>query len=191
MPVLLQSMPQLCSRPSLTHTFTGDSWTPTGESHGVTILFSCVLVPKGLLCPPRIYFPVLCKFWQLYGGVNGDLLQEDLCHTHTQSPCPCGRPLPTQTATEGTQTQFCFSLWGPCILVHTRFEPSEHLCWEWGLILNVNLPLLPSCWGSSFALGCGVSPHSRSSAYHLTGVFLILDMGYLHTAHPVKCSRRS
>ena len=25
--------------------------------------------------------PVLCKFWRLYGGVNGDLLQEGLCHT--------------------------------------------------------------------------------------------------------------
>ena len=25
--------------------------------------------------------PVLCKFWWLYGGVNGDLLQEGLCHT--------------------------------------------------------------------------------------------------------------
>ena len=25
--------------------------------------------------------PVLCKFWQLYGGVNGNLLQEGLCHT--------------------------------------------------------------------------------------------------------------
>ena len=47
-----------------------------------------------LLCPPRVYFPVLCKFWKLYGGVNGDLLQEDLCHTHSQSPCPCSRPLP-------------------------------------------------------------------------------------------------
>ena len=112
MPVLLQSMPQLCSRPSLTHTFTGDSQTPTGESRGVTIPFSWVLVPKVVLCPPRIYFPVLCKFWQLYGGVNGDLLQEDLCHTHTQSPCLCGRPLPTQTATGDTQTQFCFSLFG-------------------------------------------------------------------------------
>ena len=32
---------------------------------------------------------VLCKFWQLCGGVNGDLLQEVLCYTHvycTQSP---------------------------------------------------------------------------------------------------------
>jgi len=38
------------------------------------------------LCPPKVYFPVLCKFWQLYGGVNGDLQQEDLYHTHIQSP---------------------------------------------------------------------------------------------------------
>ena len=34
---------------------------------------------------------VLYKFWQLYGGVNDDLLQEGLCHTQvcfTQSPYP-------------------------------------------------------------------------------------------------------
>ena len=36
--------------------------------------------------------------------------------------------------------------------------------------------------GLSFALGHGVSPHSHSSAYHLTGVSLTLDMGYLLTA---------
>ena len=58
------------------------------------------------------------------------------------------------------------------------FEPSEHLWQVWGLILNAILPLLPSCWGFSFALGCGVSPHSHSSAYRLTGVSLTLDMGY-------------
>ena len=36
--------------------------------------------------------PVLCKLWQLCGGVNGDLLQEGLCHIQvycTHSPCPC------------------------------------------------------------------------------------------------------
>ena len=33
------------------------------------------------LCPPRFYSPVLCKFWQLSGGVNGNLLKESLCHT--------------------------------------------------------------------------------------------------------------
>ena len=35
--------------------------------------------------------PVLHKLWQLYDGINGDLLQEGLCHTqvcYTQSPCP-------------------------------------------------------------------------------------------------------
>ena len=37
------------------------------------------------------------------------------------------------------------------------FEPFEHLWWVWGLILNANLPLLPSFWGFSFALGCRVS----------------------------------
>ena len=27
----------------------------------------------------------LCKLWWLYGGVNGDLLQEGLCHTHQEA----------------------------------------------------------------------------------------------------------
>ena len=37
------------------------------------------------------------------------------------------------------------------------FEPSELLWWVWGLILNTTSPLLPSCWGFSFALGHRVS----------------------------------
>ena len=37
------------------------------------------------------------------------------------------------------------------------FEPSEHLWRVQCLILNVISPLLPSCWGFSFALGHGVS----------------------------------
>ena len=59
--------------------------------------------------------PVLCKFWQFYGGVNGDLLQEGLCHTQvccTQSPCPCGGPVLTCTSTGDTQTQFWLGLCG-------------------------------------------------------------------------------
>ena len=36
-------------------------------------------------------------------------------------------------------------------------EPSKCLWWVWDLILNGILPLLPSCWGFSFALGGGVS----------------------------------
>ena len=66
------------------------------------------------LCPARVCFPVLCKFWQLYAGVNGDLLQEALCHTQvcsTQSPCPCSSPLLICTSSGDTQTQFWLSLW--------------------------------------------------------------------------------
>ena len=56
------------------------------------------------------------------------------------------------------------SLWGLWVLVRIQsgpleglFEPSKHLWRVWGLILNVILHLLPSCWGFSFALGRGVS----------------------------------
>ena len=55
---------------------------------------------KVCLCPPRVYFLVQCKFWPLYGGVNGDLLQGGLCYSQvccTQSPCPCDSPLLTCT----------------------------------------------------------------------------------------------
>ena len=121
--------PQPCNRPPPTHASTGYSLTLLGKSRsiscGVTAPFSWVLVhTRFCLCPSKVYFPVLCKFLQLYGGVNGDLLQEGLCHTQvccTQSPCPCGRPPPTGTSTGDAHTQFCLSLWGPWVLVHTRF----------------------------------------------------------------------
>ena len=102
------------------------------------------------LCPPSVGFSVQCKFWWLYGGINGDLLPEGLCHTQvycTQSPCPCSSPLLTHTSTGDTQTRFCLSLCGAlgpgC--AQGLFEPSEHLWRVWGLILYVISPLLPSC----------------------------------------------
>ena len=112
--------PQPCSRPLLTHASARDSWTLTGKagsvSYGVTAPFSWVLVhTRFCLCPPRVCFPVLCKFRWLYGRINGALLQEGLCHTQlccTQSPCPCSSPLLTHTSTGDTQTQFWISLCG-------------------------------------------------------------------------------
>ena len=150
MHVLLYSVPQPCSRPPPTHASAGDSWTLPGKSGsvscGVTASFSCVLVhTRFSFCPPRVYFPVLYKFWQLYGGVNEHLLQESLCHSEvccTQSPCPCSSPLLNCTSTGDTQTQFCLNLFGVSGSWCTQdlFEPSERLWQEWGLILNVNLP---------------------------------------------------
>ena len=100
---------------------------------------------------------------QLYGEVNSDLLQEGLCHTQvccTQSPC-CS-PLLTQTSAGDTQTlkgrsgSVSVGSLGPG--AHkVLFEPSKHLWWVWGLILNMISPVLLPCWGFSFAPGHGLS----------------------------------
>ena len=117
----------------------------------------------GSVCAlPESVSPVLCKFWWLCGGVNGDLLQEGLCRTQvccTQSPCPCNRPLPTHTVIGDTQIQLWLSLCGISGSWCTQglFEPSDCLWWVWGLILNMTLLLLLSWWGCFFALGRAVS----------------------------------
>ena len=153
-------------------------------SCGVTAPFSWVLEHTTFcLCLANVCFPVLCKFWKLYGGVNGDLLQECLCNTqvyYTHSPCPCGSPQLTCTSTEDTQTQFCLSFGGVSMSWCTQglFEPSECLWWVWGLILNLILLLLPSCWGFFFALGHGVSPHSHSSTAQLLLQHLLSCWGF-------------
>ena len=95
----------------------GHSWASLGQS----LLGSLFLSPgpwcaQGFVCTlQESVYPVLCKFWWLYGGINGDLLQEGLCHTQvccTQSPCPCCRPLKTRTSTGDTQSVLAQSLWG-------------------------------------------------------------------------------
>ena len=79
-----------------------------------------------------------------------------------QSLSPCGRPLLILTSTGDTQTlknRSCSVSVRPLGPGEHKVlsEPSEHLWQVWGLILNVSLPLLPSCWGFSFALGRVVS----------------------------------
>ena len=81
----------------------GHSWASLGQclvgswllSPGSWCTQSSVCALQESVCP------VLCKFWWLYGGVNGHLLQEGLCHTQvycTQSPCPCSSPMLTHTS---------------------------------------------------------------------------------------------
>ena len=160
-----------CSRPPPTHGSARDSWTLTGKSGSVSCGGHCsfLLDPgaQSSVCAlQESVSPVLCNFWQLYGEVNGDLFQEDLCHTQvycTQSPCLCSSSLLTCTSTGDTQTQLWLSLCGVSgsWCAQGFFEPSKHLWRVWGLILNAILPLLPSSWGFSFALGGEVSPHSH------------------------------
>ena len=135
----------------------GHSGASLGQSLVGSLLSPGSCCAQGSVCAlQESVSPVLCKFWWLCVGVNGDLLEEGLCHTQvcfTQSLCPCSSPLLTCTSIRDTQTQFWFSLCGVSESWCTQglFEPSEHLWQIWGLILNVILHLLPSCWGCSFA----------------------------------------
>ena len=103
--------PHLCCRLLYTH---GQVWVSL-------LLGSLLLSPgfwyaQGFVCAVQeSVSSVLCTFWRLYSGVNGDLLQEGLCHSHlycTQSPCPCSRPLLTCSSTVDIKTQFWLSLCG-------------------------------------------------------------------------------
>ena len=96
---------QLCSRPLPTHASSrdsGHSWACLGQFFVGSLLFSpgswCT---QGFVCAlQESVSPVLCKFWWFYGGVNGDLLQEGLCHTQVCcTHSPCSRPLLTCIST--------------------------------------------------------------------------------------------
>ena len=74
-------------------------------------------------------------------------------------------PLPLRQATadpnphrrhSNAQKQVWLNLREVSWCAQVLFEPTEQFWQVWGLILNMILPLLPSCWGFSFALGCGV-----------------------------------
>ena len=159
--------PQPCSRPPSTHASARVSWT-LRASLGQSLVGSLLLSPGSCCAQVSVcalqgsVSPVLCKFWHLYGGVNGDLLQEGLCYTQvccTQSSCPCSSPLLTCASSGDTQTQFCLSLCGISGSWYAQglFGPSEHLWQVRGLILNMISPLIPSSSGFSFAPGRGVS----------------------------------
>jgi len=142
--------------------------TPPGHSQaslghslaGSLLLSSGSWCAQGFVCDlQESVSPVLCKFWGLYGEVNDDFLQEGLCHTQvccTQSPLPLRL---THTSTGDAKTlkgrSDSISVGSPGAY-NVLFEPSKHLWWEWGLIVNAVLPLLLSCWGFSFGLGHGV-----------------------------------
>ena len=89
-------------------------------SLGQSLLGSLLLSPGSWCAQSTVcalqesVFPVLCKFWCLYGGVNGNLLQEGLFHTQvccTQSLCACSRPLLTRTSAGDIETVLAQSLW--------------------------------------------------------------------------------
>ena len=104
----------------------GHSWASLGQSPvGSLLLSPGFWCPQGSVCSlQESVSPVLHKFWWLYAGVNGDLLQECLCHARSVAP----RALPLQQATADpylhrrhSNTVLSQSLWGLWVLGCTRF----------------------------------------------------------------------
>ena len=77
-------------------------------------------------------------------------------------------PVPPQETLKHNSGSVSVASLGPG--VHSLFEPFEHLWWVCSLILNALSPLLRSCWGFFFALGCGVSFLVGSNILQLTVV---------------------
>ena len=176
--------PQHCSRPAPTHAFAKDSQTPTGKSPVGSLSFSPWSWCTRFCCP--IQESILTSYVSFGCSIVG-LKSTSSKRAYAipryaapRAPVPAANhcpPVPTQEMLKYSSISDSVGFLGPG--VHSLFEPSEHLWHEWGLILNANLLLLPSCWGFSYAIGCEVLPHRCSSAYLLTGVFLTLAMGYL------------
>ena len=146
--------PQPCNRPLLTQPppkILRHSWASLNQSLVGSLLLSpeCCCA-QGFVCVfKECVSPVLCKFWLLYGGVNGDLLQECLCHSqvgYTQSPCPCKQ----STTYPCLHRRHSLKALSGSVSVGSPgthkalFEPSNLLWWAWGLILKVIQPLLSS-----------------------------------------------
>ena len=211
MHVLLHSVPptlqQATTNPCL-HQRLSDThkqvWDSLFWGHGSFLLGPGV--HKVLLCPPRVYFPVQCKFWQLYDGLM--VTSSKRAYAIPKSAVPRA-PVPVADHCQPVSPQgtLCLSLCGVpgSWYMQDLFEPSAHLwpehefalltillglllCpWMWDISSQPFQRLL-SYWGFS-DFGCGVSPHGSSSKAQLP--LLILDMGYLFTAAPAKCSHHS
>ena len=116
----------VCTLQSLFLQYWGSSvikshWPPKSSSLEFSVALPGPQVGKSVV-GPRSFLTVqeflwyncsaLCgsSAWWLYGGVNGNLLQEGLSHrlcdpgSFTQSPCPCSRPLLTHTSTGDSNT---------------------------------------------------------------------------------------
>ena len=125
----------------------GHSQASLGQS-----LVGWLLLSPGSWCTRgsvyKSLFPQCCVSSGALWWVNGDLLQDGLCHTQvccTRIPCPCGRPLLTPTSPGDTQTLKGSS---GSVLCTQGFVWALCLWRVPGLTQTVISPLLPSCFAS-------------------------------------------
>ena len=115
---------------------------------------------------------------RLNGGINGDLLQEGSCHRLGDLDLLQPEPLPLWQATADpylyrrhSNTGLTQSLGSLGHGSHkVLFEPSKCLWRVWDLALNMILPLLPSCWGFSFAFRHEVSFFEEDRRWEFFGL---------------------
>ena len=125
MHTLLHSVPPTLQQATADPLSAGDSWTLMGKSGsvscGVTAPFSWVLVCTSFcLCPQESISPILCTFWQLYGGPTGGLMPyPGLLHPESLLLQPSTADLYLHRRL--SNTVLSQSLWGLWVLVHTRF----------------------------------------------------------------------
>ena len=146
------------------------------------------------LCPLGVYFSVLCNFWQLYGGINCNSSKRVygiLKSAAPRAPVPAAVlcwPIPPQEMPTHSSMSVSVGSLGPG--VHkVCLSPLTIFWWEWGLVLNMSSPLLPSCWGFSFALVHGdISSQSLQSLPSYWG-FSDLGHGVSPLGHSRLCSQ--
>ena len=203
--------PHPCSRPPWTRAFARDSWTPTGKSPMGSLFLSPGFLCTRFCCALQESISQSCvSSGSSIVGWMATSFKRVYAIPTPRVPIPAADhcwPVPHRRCWNTILSQ---SLWGPWVLVRTRFVwalwaslagmgfDSECefapptillgllLCpWMWGISSQL-LQCLPSYWGFS-ELGRGVSPHSQSS--EAQPWLLTLDMEYLFTAALAK--RRS
>ena len=138
-----------------------DSWTQV--SLGQSLVGSVLLSPgswsvQGFVCVlQESVSPVLCSFWQLYGGVmatSSKRANVTIGSTAPRAPVPEAGRCWSVPPLETLKSDLAQSLWR-LLVYNVLLELSKYLWSVWGLILNAVLPLLPSGWASPLPLDMG------------------------------------
>ena len=137
---------------------------------------------------------MLCKYWKLQGGVNGDLLQEGLCYTRLLQ----SEPLPLRQL---TADPYMHRRYSNIVLSQSQgsLGPGAHkVCFRplsipGRYMFDSNGDFVPPTvlLGFSFDLGCGVFPQSHSSIAQPLLQCLQSCWGFSALGHEVSPQSRS
>ena len=149
--------PHLCWRLLDTH---GQVWVSLLWGHCSFLLGPGAL--KGFVCASKSLFPQSCL--SPGGSIVGLIVTSSKrAYAIPRSAAPRASapaaghcwPIPPQETLRHSKAGLVQSLQHLLVCITFCLSPLSVSGWVWGLIRNVISPLLPSCWGFSFALGHG------------------------------------